>query len=86
MSKLTRDGTVEPVSRDQILRHERGQRIIHFPCSADDHGQDWLPCPVLMAVHTNIVLHTHAAVCVCVFFPFILDFNGRTSRGHTGRR
>ena len=22
----------------------------------------------------------------CVFFPFILDFNGRTSRGHTGRR
>ena len=25
-------------------------------------------------------------VCVCVFFPFILDFNGRTSRGHTGRR
>ena len=20
------------------------------------------------------------------FFPFILDFNGRTSRGHTGRR
>ena len=29
-------------------------------------------------------LHYH--VCVCVFFPFILDFNGRTSRGHTGRR
>ena len=26
-------------------------------------------------------------VCVCVFFfPFILDFNRRTSRGHTGRR
>ena len=25
-------------------------------------------------------------VCVCVFFPFILDikFVGRTSRGHTG--
>ena len=21
---------------------------------------------------------------MCVFFPFILDFNGRTSRGHTG--
>ena len=27
-----------------------------------------------------------ACVCVCVLFPFILDFNGRTSRGHTGRR
>ena len=25
MSRLTRDGTVEPVSRDQILGHERGQ-------------------------------------------------------------
>ena len=25
MSRLTRDGTAEPVSRDQILRRERGQ-------------------------------------------------------------
>ena len=25
-------------------------------------------------------------VCVCVFFSFILDINGRTSRGHTGGR
>ena len=24
-SRLTRDGTAEPVSRDQILRHARGQ-------------------------------------------------------------
>ena len=23
-------------------------------------------------------------MCVCVLFPFILDINGRTSRGHTG--
>ena len=42
MSKLTRDGTAEPVSRDQILRHERGQVKIHFSCSAD-HVQDWQP-------------------------------------------
>ena len=41
MSKLTRDETAEPVSRDQILRRERGQRIIHFPCSAADHEHDW---------------------------------------------
>ena len=34
MSRLTRDGTAEPVSRDQILRRERGQGIINFPCSA----------------------------------------------------
>ena len=31
MSRLTRDGTAEPVSRDQILRHARGQRNIIFP-------------------------------------------------------
>ena len=42
MSGLTRDGTVEPVSRDQILRRERGQGNRIFPCSAD-HGQDWQP-------------------------------------------
>ena len=33
------------VSRDQILRREREQRNIHFPCSAD-HEQDWQPYPV----------------------------------------
>ena len=45
MSRLTRDGTVELVSRDQTLRRERGQGNIHFPSSAD-HEQDWQPYPV----------------------------------------
>ena len=45
MSRLTRDGTTEPVSRDQILRRERRQVNNHFPCSAD-HEQDWQPYPV----------------------------------------
>ena len=45
MSRLTQDGTAEPVSRDQILRHARGQWNIKFPCSAD-HEQDWQPYPV----------------------------------------
>ena len=45
MSRLTRDGTAEPVSRDEILRHSRGQGNINFPCSAD-HEQDWQPYPV----------------------------------------
>ena len=45
MSRLARDGTIEPVSRDQILRRERGQRNIHFPCPAD-HEQDWQPYPI----------------------------------------
>ena len=31
MSRLTRDGTAEPVSQDQILRHARGQGNIIFP-------------------------------------------------------
>ena len=43
MSRLTRgDGTAEPVSRDQILRHARGQGNMIFSCSAD-HEQDWQP-------------------------------------------
>ena len=45
MSRLTRDGTAEPVSRDQTLRRERGHGNVHFPCSAD-HEQDWQPYPV----------------------------------------
>ena len=45
MSRLTRDRTAEPVSRDQILRRERGQRNIHLPRSAD-HKQGWQPYPV----------------------------------------
>ena len=45
MSRLTQDMTDETVSRDQILRHARGQGNIHFPCSAD-HEQDWQPCQV----------------------------------------
>ena len=45
MSRLTRDRTAGPVSRDQILRHARGQGNVNFPCSAD-HEQDWQPYPV----------------------------------------
>ena len=61
MSRLTRDGTAEPVSRDQILRHARGQGNIHFPCSAD-HEQDWQPYPVdpYSAICDD---HTYSAIC-----------------------
>ena len=46
MSRLTLNGTnAEPISRDQILRRERGQENIHFPSSAD-HEQDWQSYPV----------------------------------------
>ena len=42
MSKLARDGTAKPVSRDQILRRKRGQGNSYFLCSADLE-QDWQP-------------------------------------------
>ena len=42
---MTRDGTAEPFSRDQILRRERGQGKPHFPWLAD-HGQNSQPYPV----------------------------------------
>ena len=52
MSRLPQDGTAELVSRDQTLRHVRGERNIHFPYSAD-HEQDWQPYPV----------DPHSAIC-----------------------
>ena len=60
MTRLTRDGTAEPFSRDQILRHPRGRRNIHVPCSAD-HEQDWQPYPVdpYTAIHTYIHTYIH---------------------------
>ena len=66
MSRLTRDGTAEPVSRDQILRHARGQGNVHFPCSAD-HEQDWQPYPVdpysaICDDHTYIHTYIHTYV------------------------
>ena len=45
MSRLTREGTAEHVSRDQILGRERGQGKHRYSCSAD-HEQDWPPYPV----------------------------------------
>ena len=71
MSRLTRDGTAEPVSRDQILRRERGHGNIHFPCSAD-HVQDWQPylfdpsCYMCdhTYIHTYIYTYIHTFTCI----------------------
>ena len=52
MSRPTRDGTAEPVSRDQIFRHERRQGNFIFPCSGD-HEQDCQPYSV----------DPHCAIC-----------------------
>ena len=63
MSRLTRDGTAELVSRDQILWRERGQGNIHFPCSAD-HEQDWQPYPVDPYSSCYMCDHTYIDACV----------------------
>ena len=69
MSRLTRDGTAEPVSRDQILRHARGQGNVHFPSLAD-HEQDWQPYPVdpysaICDDHTYIHTYIHTVPVSC---------------------
>ena len=79
MSRLTRDGTAEPVSRDQIIRHARGQGNIHFPCSADQE-QDWQPYPVdpysaICDDHTYI----HTYVCTGKVLLFVLVYIPGTS-------
>ena len=45
MSRLTQDGTAKPVSRDYVLRRERGQENIYSLCSVD-HEQVWQPYTV----------------------------------------
>ena len=75
MSRLTRDGTAEPASRDQILRHARGQGNIHFPCSAD-HEQDWQrypvdPCSAICDDHTYI----HTSFTIIHYDNNILYYN-----------
>ena len=66
MSGLTRDGTAEPNSRDQILRRERGQGKFRFLCSAD-HKQDWQPYPVdAQSAESDDHTHTHIQLVDCV--------------------
>ena len=88
MRRLTRDGTAEFVSRDQLLRRERGQGNIYFPCSAD-HEQDWPPCSVdpyscHICDHTTVSLQSSTVregfcsstvVVCCAIVPAVL---GRT--------
>ena len=58
MSRLTRGGTAKPVSRDQNLRHARGQGNINFPCSAD-HEQDWQPYRLIYTLLYVLTKHTY---------------------------
>ena len=57
MSRLTRDGTTECVSRDQILRRERGQGNINFPCCSADH-EDGRVGNLTRLIHTLLYVMT----------------------------
>ena len=74
MNRLTRDGTPEPVSREEILRHARGQGNAHFPCSAD-HEQDWQPYPVdpYSAICDD---HTYTFIKTIPYEHPVLSFGG----------
>ena len=85
MSKLTLDGITEPVSRDQILRRERGQRIIHNRCLAADHELDWQSCPVLRVIHTNIVLHAHTAVVTHIYICILYNNSEPCTNVHVSK-
>ena len=86
MSRLTRDGTAEPVSRDQSLRHARGQGDTYFPCSAD-HEQDWQPYlvdPYSAICDDHIYIHTSGMVKL--FLDTTNSTRGqRTNRGNEYR-
>ena len=82
MSRLTRDGTAETVSRDQILRRERGQGKVHFPCSAD-HVQDGQPYTVdpytcYMCDHTQCRGQAHRYYVVVVVVVVVVAFTLKT--------
>ena len=76
MSRLTRNGTAEPVSRDQILGREREQGKNTFPFSADDEQDDNL----IRLILTLAICHDHTSVYtvyISLFFsllPLQADF------------
>ena len=67
MSRLTRDGTAEPVSRDQILRHARGQGNTIFPVQLTTSRIGNLTRLIhtllyVMTIHTYIHTYIHTVV------------------------
>ena len=85
MSRLTRDGTAEPVSRDQILRHARGQGNIIFPVQMTTSRIGNLTRLIhtllyVMTIHTYI--HT---VCFALWYVWWLCMAINISVQHNGR-
>ena len=82
MSRLTRDGTAEPILRDQILRHARGQGNVNFPCSAD-HEQDWHLTRLIHTLLYVMTIHTyiHTLFSTSILYNFI-NFHARVLYKH----
>ena len=81
MSRLTRDGTTEPVSRDQILRRERqAQENIYFLCSAN-LDQDWQPYPV---DPYSAICDDHTYISLVRFFTLASKEPSRLQNPSTG--
>ena len=64
------------------------RRIQPFLSVVDHRGSRFNHSSPVGHFFFSFLLQQYMSVCVCVFFPFILDikFVGRTSRGHTGGR
>ena len=73
MSRLTRDGKAEPVSRDQILRHERGQGNIIFPVQLNTSRIGTLT----RLIHTPLYMY--------VWSSHIAEYGSTGSRGQLNR-
>ena len=59
VSRLMRDGTAEPVSQDQILRRERGQReILIFPVQLTTSRID-NPIRLIYTLAICVTIHTY---------------------------
>ena len=76
-----------PVSRPLCTVSNFPVQILCKPCSRPSRAL-YTGHLTPRAARCCAIVHHQQSVCVCVFFPFILDikFVGRTSRGHTGGR
>ena len=62
------DGTAELVSRDHILRRERGQGNINFPCSSDHVQEDGNLTRLIHTLAICVTIHTYihaVTISVC---------------------
>ena len=89
MSRLTRDGTAEPVSRDQIPRHARGQGNIIFPVQVTTSRIGNLTRfihTLLYVMTTYIYIHIYIIyiyIYMCDLYTGCVVFSGLWPTPHT---